>query len=413
MRVGVALAAALLALLSGCQAAAPSLRGRLHILVSSPSRAALDHSLERESLEGVRFLLREFNQLHPHVAVSLSVMRDSELEPLLARRQAMGLAPDLVLSSGGPALNLAARGLSEPVALPAALRRQLDPLSEGRLARTDGRLAAVPMALHPDLACFNRSTTGQPPRRIHELRALEARGLESGMAIDGHHLYWSAGALGADGAIAALLQGQPASGQHRAAIRRWLGWLIEMNQVAGLYVLNSLNDLVSKLERGQLDWVMCNSASLPRLRQAMGAKLGVAVLPSGPAGPATRILRHQVWSFGRQSDQRQRQLAEALVRFSVKPPFQALFSLANSSSVPVNTVVASELNNQDPAVRAMAEASQHSPGSLALNDAINRHHQQLEAMNRVVRQVIDAELSLEEGTARFIAALQGGPRQQP
>ena len=121
MRVGWALSAMLLTLVSGCQAAAPTLRGHLPILVSSPANDALSKGLEQENQQTARFLLREFNKLHPEVAVRLSVVREGELAPLLARRQAMGLAPDLVLSSGSAAISLAAQHLSEPIALPQQL----------------------------------------------------------------------------------------------------------------------------------------------------------------------------------------------------------------------------------------------------------------------------------------------------
>ena len=209
------------------------------------------------------------------------------------------------------------------------------------------------MTSHHDLACFNRESTGRPPATLADLVDLQERGLESGVAI------------------AELQEGKPVSSARNAAIQGWLSWLKDVNQVAGLYVLSSLNDLATNLQGGQLDWVVCNSNSLPRLRRALGSKLGVAVLPSGPGGEPTRILRHQVWSLGRQSNQQQRQLANALVRFSVKPPFQALFSLASSSSVPVNTALPPQLNNQDPT------GAGHGPGQPAQpqQPGVQRRHQ--------------------------------------
>ena len=395
---------------SSCSPSNNDLQGRLHVLVATASDEELSTSHQDNILKNARFLASEFNKLHPKVSFTFSVAREGDLETLIARRQWMGLGPDLVLTSTRSATRLHAQGHSQPVTLKTSLLHQLDQSALQRLRRRDGTLSGIPMTRYPDLACYNTESLGSaPPKTLRELLLLEQRGLESGLAIEDRHLLWSAGAFGADGTLAELLNGARATDERRLTLRRWLTWLRDANQVAGIYFLNSMNQLAEQLEQGKLDWIMCNSWMIPRLRQALGPKLGVAVLPRGTEGEPSRIIRQQVWVLTHARHSRQQALAEALVRFSVNSPFQALFSLTRSNSLPVNTVVAPQISHQDPTVRTMVAASRHRPGSLALAEAIAQHDDKMPAINQVLRQVIDSEVSLDEGLRTLILRVQPAP----
>jgi hypothetical protein len=108
----------------------------------------------------------------------------------------------------------------------------------------------------------------------------------------------------------------------------------------------------------------------------------------------------------RDQSQKQKALSMALVQFSVNSPFQALFSLTSSNSLPVNTVVAPQTTHQDATVRAMVEASRQSEGSLALSEATAHNPEILKPLNQVLRQVIDSEIPLDEGLDALVHTLQ-------
>jgi len=398
-----------MALLCACTTSRDGLgtryRGHLHVLITSPSNEGLNKGLEEESERTVKLLVQQFRKLHPHVGVSAGVVPEQELEGLLYRRQAMGLAPDLLLTSSSMARQLAAANLSRHQTLPPQLIAQLRPDTLANLRRTDGGLDGVPMALMPDLACFNRRTTPSPPLTITALEQLEARGLETGMAIEGRHLFWTAGSFGAQEAISQLLAGEPITQDRRAAIEGWLNWLQLANQTKGVFFLNSLQQLTQELVLGRLDWVMCNSASLPRLREAMGADLGMALLPAGPAGKASPIRRVKVWAQSRGIPEQRRRLADGLVRFSVQTPFQSTFGL-KGTGVPVNRLLAPQLNHQNLQIRTMAWASEPNLNGDRFLERISLQPGLIPAMNGVLRQIIDADLEPEEGVNRFLALLQ-------
>ena len=398
-----------MALLCACTTSRDGLgtryRGHLHVLITSPSNEGLNKGLEEENERTVKLLVQQFRKLHPHVGVSAGVVPEQELEGLLSRRQAMGLAPDLLLTSSTMARRLAAANLSSYQTLPPQLIAQLRPDALANLRRADGGLDGVPMALMPDLACFNRRTTPSPPLTITALEQLEQRGLETGMAIEGRHLFWTAGSFGAQEAISQLLACEPITQDRRAAIEGWLNWLQLANQTKGVFFLNSLQQLTQELVLGRLDWVMCNSASLPRLREAMGADLGMALLPAGPAGKASPIRRVKVWVQSRGIPEQRRRLADGLVRFSVLTPFQSTFGL-KGTGVPVNRLLAPQLNHQDLQIRTMAWASEPNLNGDRFQERISLQPGLIPAMNGVLRQIIDADLEPEEGVNRFLALLQ-------
>jgi hypothetical protein len=98
-------------------------------------------------------------------------------------------------------------------------------------------------------------------------------------------------------------------------------------------------------------------------------------------------------------------LADGLVRFSVQTPFQSTFGL-QGTGVPVNRLLAPQLNHQDLQIRTMAWATQPSLNGDRFQERISRPLGLIPAMNGVLRQIIDADLEPEEGVNRFLALLQ-------
>jgi ABC-type glycerol-3-phosphate transport system substrate-binding protein len=122
-------------------------------------------------------------------------------------------------------------------------------------------------------------------------------------------------------------------------LQAWLQWLRQFALQSRVDIAtgeDAAQQLARGLINGRLAWIPCYSLSLLPLGQAMGPRLGVGVLPSGPAGPASPFSSERVWAFGTDSSPRQRRLAEALARLSVDPMLQRQITLVNQATMPVN-----------------------------------------------------------------------------
>ena len=133
---------------------------------------------------------------------------------------------------------------------------------------------------------------------------------------------------------------------------QWLRQLALQNRVD---IASGSDELVRGLANGRLAWIPCYSLSLPTLEKAMGKRLGVGVLPSGPDGPASAFSSERVWAFGTDSSPRQRLLAEKLARLSIDPMLQRQITLQSQATLPVNRYTDVPVSDSG-RLTAMAEA---------------------------------------------------------
>ncbi|MEB3255192.1 MAG: hypothetical protein VKJ05_02260 [Synechococcaceae cyanobacterium] len=291
-------------------------------------------------------VVEAFRRLNPTVDLRIRELSERQLGSVLRLQQRRGLGPDLLLVRAPVAISLLRAGLVDPVPTNSLMRQSLDSLEPSSLLRVrEGeKLAGLPVAKETTLACYDTKRVAQAPRTLDELLALSAAGHPIGVAVNPIGIWWSAGPFRATHALIPVITGRPATPpQPRAealqSLERWLEWLRALALQSRVDIAtgeDSAQQLVRGLINGRLAWIPCYSLSLLPLSQAMGARLGVGVLPSGAEGPASPFSAERVWAFGTDSSPRQRQLAEALARLSVDPMLQRQITLTNQATLPVN-----------------------------------------------------------------------------
>lgn len=395
--------AALLALFSsGCQGNDPDDdSGTLHVLVGTPSNEALTAESVATDLGEFKTLIDGFRELHPRVTLTFAIFQESHLESELQRRNAAGLAPDLVMLTAARAVHLEKQHLLRPVTIPAQDLQQLEMQGLTRVALGNRLYAGVPVLQEPQLACFNRSRLPDPPQTVEELLAMAHRGAAFGLAVDPAHLFWSAGALGAGPAVLAALEHQPLSPQDRTRIINWLGWLQTRNLQQEISFLPDKDHLVNQLARKQLDWIPCRCGNIALLRRHLGDRLGVAPLPGGPGGAASPITRQLVWGFGVNSSPRQQQLADQLVRFSINPLTQRTVTLTTLAVLPANRLALPSAGTSS-VVDVLLQSQKMGMTGHRFSRLTAEDSQRLGALRALLVGVIFGELTPEQATDRLI-----------
>jgi maltose-binding protein MalE len=278
---------------------------------------------------------REFKQLNPQLQVKLRTVAADRLQPELAFRTARGLAPDLVLlATSRDLLTLHQKGYATPVPLNSEERRHVQP---GLLAslRDDGQQLGVPLFMAPTLACFNRRRLPSPPAKLSDLVRLGQEGSAIGLSSSLSGLEWILSGFGAS-----LIP--PPSGLSRgpSQVLSALQWLQHANLQPHITFVSSEEELRRGLAEGRFLWVPCSSGWIPSLRQALGADLGVGLLPAGPVGPARPLMVVPTWMLGSQSSPSQRRLAKQFVLFTANAVNQRTTALRLGTVLPVNPAIA-------------------------------------------------------------------------
>lgn len=311
----------------------------VYLSVSTNSDQTIDEALLQEYRERLSLLQAGYRHIHPSTYFQLGLYTEEQIIKALQRRNQAGLGPDVMFVNGETAKRLVAQGLADPFPITAALAKQFNPDDLERMRTARGAVAGLPIMVQTQVACFNRKRLAEAPATLQDLLRASAQGHSIGLSIELDSLLWTAGSMGALDAIRQLVTGQPLQPRARTNLVNWMTWLQDASDQQRVTFYANQSSALSEFQAGRLDWITCSSTTLPRLRQTLGASLGVASLPSGPGGMATPVNRLRVFALGRNSSPAGRERAISFSRFTVNPLVQRSMTLGSQTVLPANRFV--------------------------------------------------------------------------
>ncbi|MDM7937804.1 MAG: hypothetical protein QUV06_10135 [Cyanobium sp. CZS 48M] len=406
-RTLAALAAILLS--GGCQGWGVNESLFLYVETDSTQTRAVELG---DSQQRARKLIEEFRQVNPGVSIHVRHLPSDAFLSSTAYRTSRALGPDLMVTRVVTALRLNQQELSESVELNSPQLEEIDPrfLQDFRVG---GKLLAVPLMAQPDVACYDRRRVPTPPSDLNGLIGLSAKGLKVGLPLRLTDLYWTSSALQAQGAVKRLLEAPisasgslPINPADRQDLLRWLNWLNNVNLQQNVEFSDDPLDLVERLEQGKLGWISCNSLWLDRLGKTLGPSLGVSQLPGRDGEPAQGLTRLKVWSFGRHSTPRQRQLAKEFVLFTLNQLNQKRLMLAAPGNLPVNRDVL--IPSKSSSLFAALAGSLDHAELMSFKDP-----ERIEIRLAWIDDVLERAIVNAEAPAEVMRTLQAGPAATP
>ena len=377
----------------------------LYLAIGMNADQVLDGRSHEEVQAQLSSLETGYRQIHPSTHFQFSLYPEAELHSAIRQRNQAGIGPDLLLLNGTTALKLLAQGLVDPFPATSADLNLFRARDLGRLRDRRGQLAGLPVLVQNQVACFNRQRLPQPPRTVQELLAVGASGHPIGLSADVINLYWSAGSLGATGSINRLLSGQTATAQDRQQLLNWLSWLQDANNQLWVTFYPSQQTVITEFLAGRLDWMPCNSLTLPRLRQHLGQQLGVSALPSGAGGDASPVNRLRVLALGHSSSASGRQRALTFVRYSTNPLIQRLLTLGSQTVLPANRFVKVPVQSSE-VLQALETANQQGQVVGQGLQSLADNNQQIAKAQAVITPLLFGAMKPERAADQLIALLQ-------
>ena len=362
--VAIGVGLALVVLTTGCQQGEdPPVSLQLAISTGQGSDGVARANLKRLSTQ----IANEYMRNHPRVLLHLRFLPEGDLVESVRSRARLGAGPDLLISRVAPVEILEREGYLKPIEISP---QQLDPLQLKFLSkfRDGAAYDALPFLLQPMVACYDRRRLPMAPTRLDELPVRAAEGVRVGLPLQMFELLWTASDFEADQALLKLFRTrvetkslwQGLSPSDRTRVEDWLGWLARANIEPNLIFVETGDELVERMERGQLDWISCSSTAIERLKRKLGPHLGVSVLPTGSDGkPARPMARLQLLSFGRDSTPAQRQVATSFALFVLNDFSQTNLISKAFGNMPVNQNVVVPVKDS-PALAVMQASLDHS-----------------------------------------------------
>ncbi|MCP9775950.1 extracellular solute-binding protein [Cyanobium sp. WAJ14-Wanaka] len=319
-------------LLAGCGSPS-SLVGANTISVLVEQRDQLDPQDRAISRQGLLKGIADFRSFNPNVQVKLSKVSSAQLDNRLQDLYARGLLPDLMIlqtSTGGTSLlTFRQKNYIRAVTLTSNERREWRSKLLKPFEVANGYLA-LPIFAYPNLACFDTDKLARSPRSFDGLIKLGSSNVSMGMDADFRQLLWLLSGFGNH----AFVEGKGTS--RPGSVRAFLEWIRLASSQPGISFVEDKNILHNGLIKGNFAWIPCQSRSLPSLKKALGSRLGVGVMPTGPDVSPAPGLNLSIWAFGSQSSARQQYLAKDLALFGVNAIQQRNLALQMGTILPVN-----------------------------------------------------------------------------
>jgi len=379
--------AALLLTLSGCGGVLARRPLLLYVAIATPGDEPITRELSRTFQTRFQQVVVGFRRLYPQVQVRFSLYPELLLAQQIRERTLSGLGPDLIVTSADPAIALLHRGLTQPMPLDQEQRRAIDPGLQRRVITPEGQVAAMPLALYTQLACFDRRRVPQPPADVRQLLRLSSDGVRVGMALQLRSVFWSAGSLGALPAVRAASEGRPPDAAQRQGLLNWLRWLQSASVQKDVTFLEEQSTLREGLRSGHFDWVSCSSSDLPLLQRALGGNLGVSPLPDGETSPASPVNPLRVLALGRDASGERRRMAIALSRYSLRPLVQRSLTLENLVFLPVNRHVTVPVQSSR-LLESLVAARRQGEGVGALMSRLHSEDPRLSRLEQVIVSLV-------------------------
>ena len=409
MRARLAASVVLFSLLiSGCSRLGTELPVMLYLALVIDQDSMIETATQADFRRRIDLVVGDYRKINPNVNVQVALYRRADLIGELQRRDASDLGPDLVITDAPQAKQLITAGLTEALPKTEFKRQHTEESLWERVKLEDGRIAAQPMVIYPQIACFNRTVVKEPPTTLQALLQEGAAGARVGLPVNFSELLWTSGSLGALQSLGRAESGSRTSDEDITAILGWLTWLQRASAQRNITFFQDQGQLQNLLKQGELDWVSCNSNSLIRLGSEMGEKLGVSALPRGPAGAPSPVNSVRVLALGANSSARQRKVALNLARFITNPMVQRNLSLQSLAFLPVNPSVALPVKSSKTLatlVQSRADSAEHE-----MELAQIAHHPELASIgSQTLVQLVFGTKTPRASTNSLLEALEKQP----
>lgn len=330
-RVRVAASIVLLAFFSttllACSAQDAGREGRLF-----PRNAILLwHNLTEPEATALENVLDRYRRANPGVEIVVQPQGPT-MEEAFIRSVRSGLGPNLLLSNSANV-----RMLAEASSLVPLDNRVSEDVSARFLSvalRTlyyKGRLYGLPMAIDTQVLYFNRQLIERPAATVDQLMQEASSGQRVLMNSQFTDAVWSARTFGVD-----LFDAEGNPQDTTGGIANWLTWMEQVRDIPGFIIDDNTPALRERFLRGDIPYYVGHSYELNMLNEVFGADLGVAQLPSGPAGGAGPLLTTSALLINAVSSEHQIELSLDLARFISSSDQQAAL-MREANIVPANT----------------------------------------------------------------------------
>ena len=340
---------------------------------------------------------QQFLKTNPNTRVVTVAYKMNTMLRQIKEDSKLNLGPDLILSTGDHLKSFYRDSLISAFPNSPQWTQQYTDVIKN-FSIVNSKLLFTPVAIVPQVSCYNNKIVKQPPKTIQELVELSASGVRIGLATSPVHIFWTAGSTGAIPEISSLVN-KKNQNKPNPKIKEWITWLRQAAYYQNISFYSQQSELINELASNNLDWITCDSFQALAIKETMGEQLSVAILPDGIQTKAFAWPFVYGFGLGTDSSPTQRALALSYVKANTNAVGQRQAMLRSEGFLPTNQAV--DIPNQSSQTLKAYNHSWHTQSLSYLNEwpMIIQYvttSQNYLAINKTLTELTSGTISVED-----------------
>ncbi len=273
----------------------------------------LAHNWEGADADMLNELIASYRKTCPLVIVEVmnedlsTTLARWRTDPSAATNPDIVLAPQSWLVQAGEA-GIPLKDISSAVGNE-LLQRYLPTALQGM--RMGNQLLGLPISARINVLYYNTALVQDPAHALESLRLQADDSVPIMLSAEFEPAFWGIGAFGGR-----LMDENDKPALHTGPFAEWMEWLKESNKNHGIIVSTTPGEVKTAFLDGTSAYYVGDPTERAELAVGIGNNtLGVALLPSGPEGPATPLFETTGFFFNDQLNDTELQTAMGFVRF--------------------------------------------------------------------------------------------------
>ena len=288
------------------------------------------------NLEDAQRTIRTYKELNPNVNIVIEKIPGEELIKRFFQQFQAGLAPNLLLMdydflfqliSAKTLISFDPEAIDLSNTLPSALAQ----------VTYHHKIYGLPAVILTQVLCYNKNKVNSNNllKNLDDLVSQAVKGFSIGIPSSFEKTFWGIQLFGSQ-----VFDAQGNFVLKRGSWAAWMTWLQSIKNQPNIILSSSFNALNQSFAKGNLDYLVCDSASIPEFRKALKGNLGITTLPSHGENLAGPILSTKVLAITNSFSPRQTAIALDFARFITNKEQQKQRAMdLNAFLIPNKTVI--------------------------------------------------------------------------
>jgi ABC-type glycerol-3-phosphate transport system substrate-binding protein len=340
--------------------------------------------------------VRNYQQINPDVNIIVEIVRKEELLKRFLQQFRAGLSPNILLVDYD--LMFEFIRINSLMAIDPKIINLGDILPTALTQVTyQDKVYGIPGAIFTQVLCYNKNKVNknQLHQNLDDVLSQAKAGYTFGITSSFQDTFWGIQIFGGE-----IFDNQGRFSLKSGSWAAWMTWLQLAKTIPNVILSSSIVALEKSFIQGDLDYFVCDAASIFNLKKALVKdNLGVTILPGQPEHPAGPLLYSKVLVIPKNFSPRQTAITLDFARFITNKQQQQRGAMDVGSFIPPNKTI--RLDRRLFPIQATLEEQARNAVAIPLRD-IPKAEIIFPIGENLYQQILEGTISPKEGGEQLL-----------